>query len=70
MGEFGLSGLQRFMLGQDSIHARTVGILLDVNPPRILKKLARYKFGGEEYSSDDSPAREYLAYFRGTNGPS
>ena len=37
--------------------------------PRIQKKLARYKFGGEEYSSEDSPAREELAYFRGTNGP-
>ena len=41
MGEFGLSGLQRLMLGQDSIHARTVGTLLDVNPSRAFRSNLR-----------------------------
>lgn len=58
MGEFGLSGLQRLMLGWDSIYARTVGILLDVNLSER-----------EEYSRGDVPAREEFAYFRGILGP-
>lgn len=59
MGEFGLSGLQRLMLGRGSIRARTVGILLDVN----------IQVEPEEYSCASCPTREEFAYFRGTNGP-